>query len=83
VEYDCTRSLPKKVATSIASVIEINSQDIQTFVVEILDNEMDISGTFIEGRFIDETWSRYDGTPLLYSNWDTPNDQPSTLNDLL
>lgn len=64
-----------------ASVIEINSQDIQTFVVEILDNEMDISGTFIEGRFIDETWSRYDGTPLLYSNWDTPNDQPSTLNE--
>ena len=67
-----------------ASFIEINSQDTQTFVEEILDDEMDISGTFIEGHLNGETWSRYDGTPLLYSNWDKTdptNEQPNTYND--
>ena len=45
---------------------------------------MDISGTFIEGHLNGETWSRYDGTPLLYSNWDTTdptNEQPNTYSD--
>lgn len=67
-----------------AYLIEINSQDTQTFVEEILDNEMDISGTFIEGHLNGETWSRYDGTPLLYSKWDTTdpaNEQPNTYNE--
>lgn len=67
-----------------ASFIEIDSQETQIFVEEILNNEMEISGTFIKGYLIDDKWSRYDGNPLLYSNWDTTdptNEQPNTYND--
>ncbi|CAG2231082.1 CD206 [Mytilus edulis] len=54
-----------------ASIIEIDSQAKQEFIVNVIDNDLSISGIFIAGQITGGSWLRLDGTPLLYTNWDT------------
>ena len=53
-----------------ASIIEIDSQAKQEFIVNVIKNDL-ISGNFIAGQYASGSWLRLDGTPLLYYNWDT------------